>query len=61
VALKKAPTKQTNVQAIKCKAMEDIVEEGLLLKCVQACSNNEFCIFKVFFRYLANNALCTTF
>jgi len=32
--------------------MEDIVEEGLLLKCVQACSNNGFCIFNVSFRYL---------
>jgi len=60
--LKKAPRKQTIVQAIKCKAMEDIVEESLLLKCVQVCSNNGFYIFSVSFQYLANNdALCTTF
>ena len=38
------------------------MEEGLLLNCVQACSNNGFCIFNVSFQYLANNdALCTTF
>jgi len=29
--------------------MEDVVEEGILLKCVQACSNNEFCMVIVFF------------
>jgi len=55
VALKKH---QGNKQLL----MEDIVEEGLLLKCVQACSSNGFYIFSISFQYLANNdVLCTPF